>query len=117
MSRPSQLQQDRLLCCCRSPRTSGWPTIGDTLSFQRRVGSGFAAGFWSVPAGHLESGETLHETCAREAREEIGVQLRPHALAFGCVQQKRDSTGQERLDIFFEATLPGGPAGRQARSI
>jgi ADP-ribose pyrophosphatase YjhB (NUDIX family) len=82
---------------------------GRTL-FARRAGTGYADGFWSVPAGHVEPGETLHEACVREAAEEIGVMLAPGALALACLQQKLDTDGQERLDAFFTAALPAGQA-------
>ena len=32
-------------------------------------------GFWTLPAGYLEHGETLQEGAAREAMEEAGVQI------------------------------------------
>ena len=33
------------------------------------------AGFWTLPAGYLENGETLVEGASRETREEAGAQL------------------------------------------
>ena len=33
-------------------------------------------GFWTLPAGYLEHGETLEEGAAREAQEEAGVDIR-----------------------------------------
>lgn len=37
-------------------------------------------GCYSLPAGGLESGETLSEAAARELKEETGVQVSPSAL-------------------------------------
>jgi len=37
-------------------------------------------GFWSVPGGYTEMGESLQQAAARELREETGVQLSPKEL-------------------------------------
>jgi mutator protein MutT len=39
-----------------------------------RRGWGAAAGFWSVPGGRVEAGETLAEAVVREVLEETGVE-------------------------------------------
>lgn len=82
------------------------------ILFQRRAGTGYADGSWSVPAGHVEPGETLHAACVREAAEEIAVELDEAALEFACVQHKHDTDGQERIDVFFSAQLPEGQVPR-----
>jgi 8-oxo-dGTP diphosphatase len=40
-----------------------------------RRGRGPAAGEWSVPGGHVEMGETLHEAVVREVLEETGLEV------------------------------------------
>ena len=45
----------------------------DDLLLIRR-GRGVAAGFWSVPGGRVEEGETLAEAVVRELREETGIE-------------------------------------------
>jgi 8-oxo-dGTP diphosphatase len=45
-----------------------------------RRGSGWRDGWWHVPAGHLEAGESITAGMAREAREELGILIRPADL-------------------------------------
>ena len=40
-----------------------------------RRGHGPGAGEWSVPGGHVEMGETLHEAIVREVAEETGLEV------------------------------------------
>jgi 8-oxo-dGTP diphosphatase len=67
----------------------------------KRDGNPYLRGFWSVPAGHVEAGETATEACVREVREEVGLLLAPSDLRFVLVQQKSGSDGEERVDFFF----------------
>lgn len=38
-------------------------------------------GFWAIPAGFMESGESMAEAAARETREETGIVLSPEKLS------------------------------------
>ena len=69
----------------------------------RRSGNPYLRGFWSVPAGHIELGESAPVACAREVREEVGIELECRHLTFALVQQKSGSDGEERVDFFFSA--------------
>ena len=52
-------------------------------------------GFWTIPAGYLELGETTEEGAAREAWEEAGVEGRSGARKIGVFDyDKRLSGGQ-----------------------
>lgn len=62
------------------PRNTGWPRCGasaailrgnDVLLVQRAKGA--LAGWWSLPGGHIEPGETARAAAAREVLEETGV--------------------------------------------
>ncbi len=76
---------------------------GRQVTLLRRADTGYRDGFWALPAGHVESGES-GESCraaaARELREETGVDLAPRNLRPLCTQH---------------GTAPGGPVRRRPR--
>jgi ADP-ribose pyrophosphatase YjhB (NUDIX family) len=82
--------------------------------FLRRANTGYADGEWSIPAGHVDPGETLIEACVRETAEELAVQLAENEIRGVLLQHKRDTDNEERLDIFFTAVLPSGQTPRIA---
>jgi 8-oxo-dGTP diphosphatase len=63
-----------------------------------RRGKGPAAGEWSVPGGHVEMGETLHEAIVREVLEETGLEV-----------------VVDRFLGFVERMGEDGPSGHQAQ--
>lgn len=75
----------------------------------RRHNTGFEDGRLSVVAGHLESGESVIQAGIREAREEIGVILRPQDLSVVGMMHRKSN--DERLDFFLVAeNWSGTPA-------
>jgi 8-oxo-dGTP pyrophosphatase MutT (NUDIX family) len=66
----------------------------------RRFQTGYADGQYSVPAGHLDGGESVFAAGIREALEEVGVHVAERELAFSQVMHRRD--GDERVDFFLE---------------
>jgi 8-oxo-dGTP diphosphatase len=54
---------------------------GDGRLLLIRRGHAPSAGFWSVPGGRVEPGETLDEAVVREVREETGLAVRPGPVA------------------------------------
>lgn len=84
---------------------------GDQILLLRRFNTGFEDGNYSVPAGHLDGGETVRRAAVREAREEVGVQLDPNNIEFASVMHRLSDnalfplsgTGadiDERVDFF-----------------
>lgn len=47
---------------------------GDVL-IQKRERNAMLGGLWEFPGGKQEPGESIHETCAREVAEEVGVSV------------------------------------------
>ncbi|MGE5375161.1 MAG: NUDIX domain-containing protein [Bacteroidota bacterium] len=64
----------------------------------RRFNTGYADGQYSVPAGHLDGGETVIAAAAREALEEVGVHLKARDIEFSSVMHRLED--QERVDFF-----------------
>lgn len=76
----------------------------------RRANTGYQDGKYSVIAGHLDGDELATVAMAREAKEEAGIDVDPTDLKFVHVAHRltRNQVGQERLDLFFEATRWNG---------
>ena len=66
----------------------------------RRFNTGFRDGEYSVPAGHLDGGETVVDAGIREGKEEVGLDLNPNDLIFSSVMHRIED--DERVDFFFQ---------------
>ena len=74
----------------------------------RRFNTGFRDGEYTVPAGHLDGGESVLDAAMREAKEETGVDIAASALNFSTVMHRIED--DERVDFFFQAaTWTGEP--------
>jgi 8-oxo-dGTP diphosphatase len=82
---------------------------GEQFCFLQRSNTGWKDGFYSVPAGALESGETLANAAIREAREEVGVELQADQLRLVHTMHCR-TEGNEWLGHFFMAKSWTGEA-------
>lgn len=68
----------------------------------RRFNTGYQDGYYSVPAGHLDGGETVGAAAAREAGEETGVRLDAAQVQVVGVMHRRSD--DERIDFFVAVT-------------
>jgi 8-oxo-dGTP pyrophosphatase MutT (NUDIX family) len=57
---------------------------GGRVLVVRRGPSAARSGYWAPPSGRIEPGETQAEAVAREAREELGLDVHPRAKVWEC---------------------------------
>lgn len=74
----------------------------DEILLSRRYNTGFRDGEYSFPAGHLDGNETLTQAMVREAKEEIGVGVKPENLKLVHVMHRKEPS-EERVNFFFTA--------------
>lgn len=81
-------------------------TRGAEVLLLRRFNTGYEDGRFSVPAGHLDGGETVVAAGIREAREEIGVSIDPADVRI--VQVMHRFAEEERIDYVVAANRWSG---------
>lgn len=74
---------------------------GDQVLLARRANTGYFDGHYSVPAGHVEMGETFTQALVREVAEEVGIRLNPLDARVVHTMHRKAEDGSERLDTFF----------------
>lgn len=77
-----------------------WFFREDQVLLSRRFNTGYADGQYSIPAGHLDGGETVMDAAAREAQEEVGVRIEPGDMTFSTVMHRMEE--EERVDFFVQ---------------
>jgi 8-oxo-dGTP diphosphatase len=85
---------------------------GDQVLFGRRENTGYEDGAYHVPSGHLEAAESVVAALIREAKEEIGVSIKPEHVEFAHIMHNSSSGG--RVAFFFTVrTWEGEPENRE----
>ena len=75
----------------------------------RRFNTGYQDGNYSVPAGHVEEGESVADTLVREVKEEIGIEVKKQDITLAhVVHRKGTDQSDERLDFFFTCQTYSG---------
>lgn len=87
---------------------------GQVLMAERRPNQ-IAGGYWELPGGKIEPGETPIETAARELTEEVGV--RASRLRPGPVHEHIFPTKRIRLNLFHVDAWSGEPQGRERQRV
>lgn len=90
------------------------PVYGDKVLLCRRAIEP-RYGYWTLPAGFMENGETIAEGAARETLEEAGARIEMGEL-FSVI----DVPHVEQVHVFFRATMTAealdpGPESLEAR--
>lgn len=67
----------------------------------RRCNTGYRDGYYDMPAGHLEEGESLRAAAVREVWEETGAEVAPGDLEFVELLHRRSFQHRDYLDVFF----------------
>ena len=67
-----------------------------------RTNTGWRDGYFGLPSGHLEDGESASAGIIREVHEEVGVTLAPGSLTLVHVMHHRTTAG--RLALFYLAS-------------
>ncbi|WP_172387119.1 NUDIX domain-containing protein [Streptomyces sp. MNP-20] len=74
------------------------------VALGRRRNTGYMDGYYHVPAGHLEAGESFTRGAARELREETGALVEREELRLA--HTMHHFTNSARTALFFEVTRP-----------
>jgi 8-oxo-dGTP diphosphatase len=84
---------------------------GDQILYLQRANTGYRDGYYSLPAGHLNGGESALTAMIREAQEEIGITIQPQDLRLvHLLHRMSEEAPYERFDLYFEAaTWQGEP--------
>ena len=85
----------------------------EVLLQRRGPATTFMAGHWaSAAAGHVELGESVHVAAAREAAEELGIEVSPADTEPLCAMQRTlpgvSDPVEQRVDYFLTTRRWGG---------
>ena len=90
-------------------------TKDDKVLLMKRKGP-HGTGTWSTPGGHLDVGETLEGCAAREAKEEVGVEVVD--IRFRAVTNDIfESEEKHYITIWMEGTPTGEPRIAAEREV
>jgi 8-oxo-dGTP diphosphatase len=104
----------------------GIPCVGAVVHHEGRLlvvqrGHEPGRGLWSVPGGRVEDGETLEAACAREVREECGIDVVVVRLAGRVERPAPDGATYVIVDLVCEvvgsAQLVAGDDADDARWV
>ncbi len=85
---------------------------GEEILVMKRGLGGFAGGGWFIPGGHVEQGERLHESAAREVFVEKGISVEPDGCGWGRRDDLRDGPRTAHT-LITTGSAPGRRTGNQ----
>lgn len=69
----------------------------------RRSNTGWRDGWWTAPAGHVDTGEGPSAAAVRELKEEVGITITPDQLSEPLIYfYPADDMTHERVSLFFD---------------
>jgi 8-oxo-dGTP diphosphatase len=77
------------------------------LLLLRRAGTGYRDGWYVLPGGHQQLGESIVACAARELAEETGLSVNPAQLHPAVVMPYR-SDGEQGVDFIMRCDAPAG---------
>lgn len=93
----------------KGPRTSYFPAVcmlirkDGKMLFVLRTNTGFMDGYYSLPAGRVEPAEAYRAAAIREAKEEVGLTVKPEDAAFRILHHRYYGPEDIWVDAYFEA--------------
>jgi len=69
------------------------------ILLSRRFQTGYMDGHYSLPAGHVDEGETIEDCLVREVKEEIGITVKKKDIKLVHVMHRKEK--DIRLDFFY----------------
>ena len=72
------------------------------ILLQRRQGTKLWPGYLALPAGHIDEGENAYEAAIREAREELGVEIKVKDIIDTFVVNRKNKSLPSYYDVYFE---------------
>ena len=85
------------------------------ILLSKRKNTGYMDGFYSLPAGHMEKGETLVGALVREIQEEIGITVQSTDFTlYHVMHRKNTEEDVEYIDFYFKiAYWQGEPCNNE----
>jgi 8-oxo-dGTP diphosphatase len=74
----------------------------DRILLMKRANTGYSDGFVTLPAGHVDEGESVRSAASRELLEETGLIVQPLDWQIYCTMHRKTNE-REVVDVFLEA--------------
>lgn len=93
------------------------PFLGDKILLVKRDTIPFK-GYWALPGGRMEPGESIEQTIIREVKEETGLEVKVERIVGEYVEKGvKDNVEYEYYPTCFLVQVIGGEVRRQESEI